>query len=157
VYLFGKKDYQQWRIVERMATDLLFDVEVVGMPIVRDADGLALSSRNAYLGPGERARALALCHGLRAATHLFEGGERRPLELVAVARETMRASAIAIDYVELRDATSLETISTQEDRPPPWVLGVAGFVGKTRLIDNVVWGDSQRDHWMYDVPSGEVS
>jgi pantothenate synthetase len=69
----------------------------------------------------------------------------------------MRASAIAIDYVELRDATSLETISTQEDRPPPWVLGVAGFVGKTRLIDNVVWGDSQRDHWMYDVPSGEVS
>lgn len=158
IYVFGKKDYQQLRIVQRLATDLLFDVEIVGMPIVREPDGLAMSSRNAYLSPEERSRALCLSRGLRVAKVRFDKGERRPAELVAAVRDELHASLVELDYVELRDASTLEEVCTEEDRGPPWVLGVAGFVGTTRLIDNVVLGDCEPiDDWMSATSGGGPS
>jgi pantoate--beta-alanine ligase len=133
VALFGQKDYQQLQIIRRMTRDLDLGVEIVGMPIVREADGLALSSRNAYLSTADRANALALSRGLRAADAQYRAGERNAATLVATARAEM--SAIAVEYVELCDAESLRSLSIV-DRPA--VIAVAAKVGTTRLIDNVL-------------------
>jgi pantoate--beta-alanine ligase len=138
VAVFGRKDYQQLLVVRRMARDLLLPVEIVGHPIVREADGLALSSRNAYLSAAERARALGIVRGLDAAALLFEGGERDPRALERVARASIEPAATSIDYVEARDADTLAPLSTVAGRA---VLAVACRVGTTRLIDNVVLGE----------------
>ena len=136
VAVFGEKDFQQLAIIRRMVRDLDLDVDVRGMPIVREADGLAMSSRNAYLVPEERAQATALSRGLAAAEALFRGGERRAVALVAAAREVVAAAPLArIDYVELRDADSLEAL---EEIARPAVLAMAVFFERTRLIDNRV-------------------
>ncbi|HVU52792.1 MAG TPA: pantoate--beta-alanine ligase [Polyangia bacterium] len=134
VALFGEKDFQQLAVVRRMAADLDTGVEIVGMPIVREPDGLAMSSRNAYLSPDERRRALALSRGLVAARRRAEGGERDAAALVATARAIVEAAADRVDYVELRDAATLAAVSRLERDA---VLLVAAFVGRTRLIDNV--------------------
>jgi len=134
--VFGQKDFQQLAIIRRMVRDLDFAIEIVGMPIVREPDGLALSSRNAYLSPEERGQALALSRGLRAAEALFAGGQRQAAALVAAARREIEAAPLArIDYLELRDADSLAAIDAVEARA---VLALAVFFGKTRLIDNTV-------------------
>lgn len=136
--VFGEKDFQQLAIIRRMVRDLDLDVEIQGVPIVREADGLALSSRNAYLAPDERRQALALSAGLAAAAAAYRAGERRAAALVAAARAPIEAQPAArIDYVELRDAVELSQIDTVER---PAVLALAVFVGKTRLIDNRVLG-----------------
>jgi len=137
VALFGEKDFQQLAVVRRMARDLDLDAwtEIVGMPIVREADGLAMSSRNSYLSPEDRRRALALRRGLDAALARLEAGERRAAALVEAAREPVVAAADRIDYVELVDAASLQPIETV-DRDA--CLLVAAFFGRTRLIDNQV-------------------
>jgi pantoate--beta-alanine ligase len=136
--VFGQKDYQQLAIIRRMVRDLDFGIEIVGMPIVREADGLALSSRNAYLSAEERRQALALSGALAAARALVASGERRAAPLVAAARERIAAAPLArIDYVELRDADSLRAIEVVD---APAVLALAVFFGKTRLIDNAVLG-----------------
>src|SRR5262249_51338341 len=135
VALFGRKDYQQLAIIRRMVRDLDFDLEIVGMPIVREPDGLALSSRNAYLSPSERERALCLWRGLAAARELFAGGERDAARIVAAARAQVEQGATRVDYVELRDAESLAPV-VRVDRPS--VLAIAAFLGTTRLIDNDV-------------------
>jgi pantoate--beta-alanine ligase len=138
VAVFGRKDYQQLLVVRRMARDLLLPVEIVGHPIVRERDGLALSSRNAYLSAEERARALAIVRGLHAAALRFEGGERDPRALEQAARASIEPAATSVDYVEVRDADTLVPLTSVADRA---VLAVACRVGTTRLIDNVVLGE----------------
>ena len=132
VAVFGEKDYQQLAIVRRMTTDLDMGIEIVGIPTVREADGLAMSSRNAYLSPAERARALSLSRALFAARDAAAGGVRDGARLVAQARAALDVDRV--DYVELVDADTLQQVT---DLQRPAVLAVAAFVGRTRLIDNV--------------------
>src|SRR5512146_669839 len=134
--VFGEKDYQQLAIIRRMVRDLDFGIEIVSVPIVREGDGLALSSRNAYLSAEQRRAALALSRGLAAAEARVKAGERDAKAIVAAARAPLEAEAqIRIDYVELRDATALSEIAVVER---PAVLAMAAFLGTTRLIDNRV-------------------
>ena len=138
VAVFGEKDYQQLAILRRMNRDLDFGIEIVGVPIVREADGLALSSRNAYLSAEQRQLALSLSKGLAAAEAAFKAGERDAQKLVATARAQLEAApGVRIDYLELRDADELTEIARVEKRA---VMAVAAFVGTTRLIDNRVLG-----------------
>jgi len=133
---FGEKDFQQLLVIRRMVRDLDVPVEVRGCPIVRETDGLALSSRNVYLTAGERESALALSRSLREAKERFEQGETRVSALVEGVRALLnRDPGLKADYVELRDAVDLSPIATV-DRPA--VLALAVRVGKTRLIDNTV-------------------
>ena len=136
--VFGEKDWQQLQIVRRLAVDLHLGVEVVGMPIVREEDGLALSSRNAYLSAPERARALALSRGLGAGRALWSAGERQADALREAVRSQLRAAEVREDYVELVEPSTLEPLARAE-RPEARLL-VAGFVGTTRLIDNTAIG-----------------
>lgn len=132
---FGRKDAQQLRVIRRMAADLDLPLEIVPMPIVRDPDGLALSSRNAYLSPEEQTAALALSRGLDRARALFDGGERDAGRLKAAVQACLDAQPLVrTDYVSLADDETLEELTTV-DRPA--VLSLAAFVGRTRLIDNV--------------------
>jgi pantoate--beta-alanine ligase len=134
--VFGEKDYQQLAIIRRMFRDLDFDIEIHSVPIVRETDGLALSSRNAYLSAEQRRSALALSTGLAAAQAAFKAGERDAQKLLAAARGPLESDpGVKIDYVELRDADELTELTTVGTRA---VLAIAAFVGKTRLIDNRV-------------------
>jgi pantoate--beta-alanine ligase len=138
VAYFGEKDFQQLALIRQMTRDLDFGIEIVGMPIVREPDGLAMSSRNVYLSPDDRKAGLSLSIGLAAAAKAFAQGERNAAALVAVASATISAqSRCRIDYVELRDAATLTTMDTVT---APAVLAMAVFVGDaaktTRLIDN---------------------
>jgi len=137
--LFGEKDYQQLAIVRRLAADLDLAVEIVGVPIQRDADGLALSSRNLYLGGEERAAARALPRSLgEAAAAIEAGGDVR--QALAAARQKLAAAGFdPIDYVALCDAETLAPIAVL-DRPAR--LLVAATIGRTRLIDNLPVGPS---------------
>ncbi len=142
VAVFGEKDYQQLAIIRRMVRDLDFAIEICGVPIVREPDGLALSSRNAYLSADDRKAALSLSAGLAAAERAYKAGERSAAALVAAARAPIEAQPLArIDYVELRDADELSSIDKVERKA---VLAMAVFVGteskKTRLIDNRMIG-----------------
>ncbi len=136
VALFGEKDFQQLCVIRALAKDLDLGVDVVGMPTVREADGLAKSSRNSYLSADERQRAVAISRGLFAAQAAFVSGTTRAESLLELVRAQLRAAAIREDYVELRDEATLEPlvqiVAGQRAR-----LFVAGFLGKTRLIDNV--------------------
>lgn len=133
---FGEKDYQQLQVIRQMTRDLDFPVDVVPCPIVREADGLAMSSRNRYLSPEERQSALTLSQGLSTARQLFATGERDGAALIAAAREAMDADPrVRVDYVELVDAETLEPV---QQVGQPALLAVAALLGKTRLIDNTV-------------------
>jgi pantoate--beta-alanine ligase len=132
--LFGNKDFQQLAVIRRMVRDLDFGLEIAGMPIVREADGLALSSRNAYLSPEERGRALALSRALFAAQARAAQGEREAATLVAEARRAIEAAGARVDYVEIVHPTLLSRI---ERAAPGSRMLVAAYVGATRLIDNV--------------------
>ncbi|HEY0478679.1 MAG TPA: pantoate--beta-alanine ligase [Kofleriaceae bacterium] len=136
--VFGEKDYQQLAIIRRMVRDLDFPIEIASVPIVREADGLAMSSRNAYLSAEQRRAALSLSAGLAAAEAAFAAGERRADALVAAASAPIAAAAgTRIDYVELRDADELTPVARVERQA---VIALAVFVGTTRLIDNRVLG-----------------
>jgi pantoate--beta-alanine ligase len=139
--LFGKKDYQQLAILRRVATDLFLPIEVIGFPIVREADGLALSSRNAYLSSDERARALALSRGLSAAARAFAGGERRAGTLRELALAEITRVATSIDYVTIADADALVPFDDGADVGARAVIAIACRIGTTRLIDNIVLGE----------------
>jgi len=133
---FGQKDAQQAAVVKRMVRDLDIPVEVVVMPTVREADGLAMSSRNAYLSPAQRGEALVLSTGLAEARRLFEAGERSASVLKkAISKVISAAPGAKIDYIEVVDAETLENV--KEIRRPA-LVAMAVLVGKTRLIDNVV-------------------
>ncbi|HEX4149612.1 MAG TPA: pantoate--beta-alanine ligase [Pirellulales bacterium] len=131
---FGQKDFQQALVVRRMVTDLDLPVRVAVCPIVRDHDGLALSSRNVYLSAGEREQALFINRGLRAARELFAGGERRLAVIAQRLREVLAgAPALRPDYAVVVDA---DTLAAVERAQRPVVALVAARVGATRLIDN---------------------
>jgi pantoate--beta-alanine ligase len=135
--LFGEKDFQQLAVIRRMVADLNLPVEVVGLPTVREPDGLALSSRNAYLAASDRQRAGALLAGLSAAKALVEKGERRASALLDAATAEIAGRVDRIDYLEIRAADDLAPLDTI-DRPA--VILVAAFLGGTRLIDNLRLG-----------------
>jgi pantoate--beta-alanine ligase len=132
VALFGEKDYQQLAVIRRMVTDLDMAIEIVGVPTVREPDGLALSSRNAYLGPSERTRARSLSRALLSARNQAATGVHDGHILVAQARALLDVDRL--DYLELVDAETLVPV-THIDRTA--VMAVAAFIGRTRLIDNV--------------------
>lgn len=137
--LFGNKDFQQLAVIRRMTADLNLPVEVVGMPIIREADGLAMSSRNSYLSPAERQSALCLSRAIRLVRERYAAGEHSASTLLAAARELILAeSAAAIDYLELRDSASLALVDLVSDTT---LLALAVKIGNTRLIDNSVLGD----------------
>jgi pantoate--beta-alanine ligase len=136
--VFGRKDYQQWKVVQRLARDLFLPVQVHGHPIVREPDGLAMSSRNRYLSEEQRGQALGLIAGLRQANRRFQHGERQVEELVRACRERVEDHGLRIDYVELVDAEELQPLSQVTDSGG--LLAVAAFAGSTRLIDNCVLG-----------------
>lgn len=134
VALFGEKDWQQLQVVRALERDLDFGVEIVGMPIVREPDGLAMSSRNAYLSPEERARALALSRALFEARDRAAGGERDAAALAAGALRRLAEAQARVDYVEVVHPETLRPVARAE---PGSVMLLAAFVGRTRLIDNV--------------------
>lgn len=138
VAVFGRKDYQQFRVLARMALDLDMPIDVVGIPTVREADGLALSSRNRYLADADRDRALAIARGLRAANAAFVSGERRASELERLVREPIEAAFDSIDYVSIADPDTLAPAIDGADRQ---MALVAARLGTTRLIDNLVFGE----------------
>lgn len=134
VAVFGEKDYQQLAVIRRMARDLDFDIDIIGVPTQRDEDGLALSSRNAYLSEEERKAAHALPRALgQAAARIEKGGDVG--EALAKAKAMLAAAGFdPIDYVELRDAATLETVPVLKQ---PARLLAAAKIGRTRLIDNI--------------------
>lgn len=139
IAFFGKKDFQQLAIIRQMTADLNLPLEIVGMPIVREADGLAMSSRNSYLSPQERQQALCLYRALCKVRKLFAEGECSVERLLAEARsQIMEAPAAVIDYLELRDSTSLKPVKQAGSGT---LLAMAVKIGSTRLIDNTVLGD----------------
>jgi pantoate--beta-alanine ligase len=133
---FGQKDAAQVAVIRRMAADLRFATEIVVCPIVRDADGLALSSRNTYLSTAERAQALVLSRAVRKVQAQAAQGERRVDLLIQTAREVFAAEpAVRIDYIELVNWSTLDPIAAAV---PGTLFAVAAFVGSTRLIDNTI-------------------
>lgn len=136
VAVFGMKDFQQCVTVRRMVRDLDFDVEVLAAPIVREADGLAMSSRNAYLSDTERPAARCLVLALRVAEDLARSGERHGPVLVKAVRDVIGQEPLArIDYVELVDPDSMAGIESLDHSA---LLALAVFIGRTRLIDNTL-------------------
>lgn len=139
VAVFGQKDLQQAALIRRMVRDLDFPVDVRVGRVVRDADGLALSSRNAFLSPPERKSALALARALRLGRRVWQEGESNGLRLLGVVRDEIeREPGVLVQYLELVDVTTLERLDTAR---PGAALAVAAFVGRTRLIDNVLLDD----------------
>ncbi len=138
VVFFGQKDAQQAIVIQRMVSDLDFSVEVEVLPTVREPDGLAMSSRNAYLGPDERRRATSLIRALRAAEAIALAGETRPEAVLAAANAELERAGVRPDYLEARDAQSLAPAKTLNGRPV--LVAVAARFGRARLIDNVVIG-----------------
>lgn len=138
VAVFGRKDYQQLQVVRRLTADLLLPIEVVGLATVREADGLALSSRNVYLSAEERQRALAIPSGLARALALHARGERRAGALRRAVLELLEPAASRIDYVTVADADDLRPYADDEPVGERPLVALAAFVGTTRLIDNVV-------------------
>jgi pantoate--beta-alanine ligase len=138
VAVFGRKDYQQWKVLERMVGDLDMPIEVVGCPIIREPDGLALSSRNRYLSATERERALAIVSALRNAHDRWEQGERRVEALRSMVAEQVESGMDSVDYVAAVDPDSLLEPDATSLR---LLIAVAAHLGGTRLIDNVVLGE----------------
>jgi pantoate--beta-alanine ligase len=133
---FGQKDAAQVAIVRRMVRDLKFPVEIVACPIVREADGLAMSSRNAYLNPAQRRQALVLHRALIRVKELWEAGERDAEKLGAAGREEVTGEkSVRLDYFEIVDAETLDPVENLADGA---LVAAAAFVGPTRLIDNIL-------------------
>lgn len=139
VAFFGNKDFQQLAVIRQMVRDLNMPVTVVGMPIVREPDGLAMSSRNAYLSPEERQKALCLSRGVRSVRTAYRAGERDVAELRRLVIEAVEAEKTpVIDYAEFRHGTTLQEVAIADDQT---LLALAVKIGKTRLIDNCLLGD----------------
>lgn len=137
VAFFGEKDAAQLAVIRRMVRELRYPVEVVGCPIVREADGLAMSSRNVYLSADERKQAAVLSRALRAAEEAFRRGTSDGNTLATTVRQELSTEPVSIDYVEVLDPVNLLPVETIK---APTLLAIAARVGGTRLIDNVVLG-----------------
>ncbi len=135
--VFGQKDAQQARVLKRMVRDLNFPIRMVIAPIVREVDGLAKSSRNKYLSPEERSRALVLSRSLAAAGSMVKQGERDLSKLISFISGEIASQGGTVDYVEAVDAETLEPVTRKEDAPV--MIALAVYFGKTRLIDNIVF------------------
>ena len=134
--VFGEKDYQQLQLIRRLVRDLNFDIEIVGHPIVREADGLAISSRNVYLGPQERQAALCLSRSLRRAVCMVDRGETRSEVITEAVRARIQEEPLAqVEYVTLCDSVTLKSV---EEIRGSALLALAVRIGKTRLIDNQI-------------------
>lgn len=133
--VFGQKDYQQAAVIQQMVRDLNVETEIQLGPIIRDPDGLAMSSRNRYLSPAERQRALSLSQSLNAAQQSIAAGEARAATIAAMIGETLQPQVDVIDYVAIADAVTLEPVETITANT---VLLLAVKIGNTRLIDNCV-------------------
>ena len=141
VAVFGRKDYQQATLIRRMVRELNFPIEIVVAPTVRERDGLALSSRNAYLSASDRANGLALVKSLRTVTAAFAAGERRGARLTAVGSETLASYPdVRVDYFAVVDPTEMKPVDTAGADS---VAIVAARVGSTRLIDNMILGEAE--------------
>lgn len=134
--VFGQKDYQQLMVIERMVTDLNQDVTIIPYPTVREPDGLAMSSRNAYLSETERTKALFISASLRAAEDMFRNGERDTRKIIqAVDAILHKEEGIEVEYIEICNSSTLEEILVIKEKA---VLAIACRIGKTRLIDNTI-------------------
>ena len=139
---FGQKDAQQLAVIRRMVRDLNFGTSIVGCPIVREADGLAMSSRNAYLGEEERKAALILHSSLALGEKMLEEGERDARKVREAILGRLNTEPLArVDYVELVDAESLEPVEKAEK---PILAAIAVYIGQTRLIDNFTFAGGQQ-------------
>src|SRR5881392_718363 len=133
--VFGEKDYQQLAIIRRMVRDLNFPIEIIGVPTVREADGLASSSRNQYLNTDERAQATVLYRAMTRVKELADRGQTSVRELIDVAKGVIAsANSSRVDYISIVDADNLQPLETLR---PNAVIALAVFIGKTRLIDNL--------------------
>ena len=133
---FGQKDAQQLAVIKKMVRDLSMDIEIVGCPIVREADGLAKSSRNTYLSEAERKAALVLSRAVFAGREMMEKGERDAEKILLAMREIIEAEPLArIDYVEMVDADNIAPLARAEGRV---LTAMAVYIGTTRLIDNFI-------------------
>jgi pantoate--beta-alanine ligase len=141
VAVFGRKDYQQLQVIRRLVCDLLLPVEVVGFPTVREPDGLALSSRNAYLSAEDRQRALSIPGALRAAVTSFAAGERGVHALRKPVERALTEAGLRVDYVQIADPDEVTRLADTAQTAARALLAVAAFAGSTRLIDNVVLGE----------------
>jgi pantoate--beta-alanine ligase len=137
IAFFGQKDFQQLRVLQTVARDLRLGAEVIGCPTVREPDGLALSSRNAYLTPEQRRDAVALSRGLFAARELWTRGERDPHVLRERVRELSGQGGVALEYVSVADPLTMAELAAPADTA---VISLAARVGRARLIDNVLLG-----------------
>ena len=134
---FGEKDAQQLAVIKRMVTDLSFDIEIVGCPIIREEDGLAKSSRNTYLSKEERKAALILNASLTKAKYALKEGIKDAAKLIEIISEEINKESLArIDYVEIVSSDSLEPVKNINDSI---LVAIAVYIGKTRLIDNFTW------------------
>jgi len=133
---FGQKDAAQLAVIRRMVQDLNFPVEIIACPIVREPDGLAMSSRNAYLNREERSRALVLQRSLQETRRQFQAGERSAAKLISAAKEVFaRAPEVTLDFFEIVDPDTLDPVERISQET---LVAVAAYVGTTRLIDNIV-------------------
>ncbi len=136
--IFGEKDFQQLTVVKRMVKDLDMDIQVIGVPTYREPDGLAMSSRNSYLGPEERKSALCLKKSLDLASQMFRQGERNSQNLITAIEELILSHPFTeIDYISICDPMTLEDVDRIENEA---LLALAVKVGKARLIDNCLIG-----------------
>lgn len=138
VAVFGRKDYQQLKVVQRLCTDLLLPAEIVGLATVREPDGLALSSRNAYLSAPDRARALAIPRALSAALAQAGADGATAGRIKRGVEQTLTDAGLRIDYATVADPELLQPLADEAPLPPRVLVAVAAYLGNTRLIDNVV-------------------
>ena len=141
---FGQKDAQQALIIKRMVRDLAFDTEIVVLPTVREDSGLAISSRNLYLSAEEQQSAAVIHRALQKAKETYKKGERHAARLDDLVRATIETEPrVRVDYVSLVDAETLESLDKLDERPI--LIAVAAYVGKTRLIDNLLLNKTKKD------------
>ena len=134
VAVFGQKDFQQLVVIRRMVEDLNFSIKIVGHPTIREADGLAMSSRNKYLSKEERKNALSIFHSLKEAQKMVEAGEQNAAAIIKKVVCAIESADLRIDYVKLVNAETMTDLKTFKR---PALLAIAAFAGKTRLIDNL--------------------
>jgi pantoate--beta-alanine ligase len=136
--VFGEKDYQQLLVIGRLVEDLNFDIEIIPGVLIREKDGIAMSSRNTYLSPENRGKALVLYRSLTKGKALYDSGERRVFTICEAVKKIINSvDGVSLQYLEIRDAETLEKV---DHLNRPAVIAIAAMVGPIRLIDNIIIG-----------------